>query len=130
MARSPSPRSRMWSRCTRHCFGSWKTSSGGWAISNPLSRDRLRSRVMDGIILTRLAPDGGGVVADIMLARPPVNALSTSLARALATTCAEIAAEPSVRAVVLSGAPGRAFCAGADLKERAAITDADIAGRP
>jgi enoyl-CoA hydratase/carnithine racemase len=84
---------------------------------------------MDGITLTRHTVGGGAVVAEIMLDRPPVNALSTAMARALATTCAEIAAEPSVRAVVLSGAPGRAFCAGADLKERAGMTDADIAAQ-
>jgi enoyl-CoA hydratase/carnithine racemase len=84
---------------------------------------------MDGITLTRHAAGAGAVVAEIMLDRPPVNALSTPLARALAATCAEVAAEPSVRAVVLSGAPGRAFCAGADLKERAGMTDAEIAAQ-
>jgi enoyl-CoA hydratase/carnithine racemase len=84
---------------------------------------------MDGITLTRHAVGGGAVVAEIMLDRPPVNALSTALARSLTATCAEIAAEPSVRAVVLSGAPGRAFCAGADLKERAGMTDAAIAAQ-
>jgi enoyl-CoA hydratase/carnithine racemase len=86
---------------------------------------------MDGITVTRHpvgAPSASSaVVAEIMLDRPPVNSLSTSLARALIEVCTEIAAEPSVRAVVLSAAPGgKAFCAGADLKERAGMSDADI----
>jgi len=82
---------------------------------------------MDGITVSRHPVAGSAVVAEIMLDRPPVNSLSTSLAHALIAACAEVAAEPSVRAVVLSAAPGgKAFCAGADLKERAAMSDADI----
>jgi len=84
---------------------------------------------MDGITLTRHPVGTGAVVAEIMLDRPPVNALSTALARSMAAVCTEIAAESTVRAVVLTGAPGPAFCAGADLKERAAMTDADIAAQ-
>ena len=69
----------------------------------------------------------GGVVAEIMLSRPEaMNAISTELAGELARAGAEIAAAPEVRAVVLSAAGERAFCAGADLKERSTMTDADI----
>ena len=89
---------------------------------------------MDGITVTRHAVTGSdaAVVAEIMLDRPPVNAISTGLALSLTGLCGELAAEPSVRVVVVSGAPGsRAFCAGADLKERAAMSDAEIlAQRP
>ncbi|HZR48694.1 MAG TPA: enoyl-CoA hydratase-related protein [Streptosporangiaceae bacterium] len=89
---------------------------------------------MDGITVTRHAVTGSdaAVVAEIMLDRPPVNAISTGLALSLTELCGELAAEPSVRAVVVSGAPGsRAFCAGADLKERAGMSDAEIlAQRP
>jgi enoyl-CoA hydratase/carnithine racemase len=82
---------------------------------------------MDGITVTQHPLAGGAVVAEIMLDRPPVNSLSTSLARALIAACAEAASDPLVRAVVLSAAPGgKAFCAGADLKERAGMSDADI----
>jgi enoyl-CoA hydratase/carnithine racemase len=92
--------------------------------------------LMDGIQLTRhpVAPEseGGGVIAEIMLDRPEaMNAISTAVARALAAACGQVAADAEVRAVVLSGAPGRAFCAGADLKERAGLSDAEIlAQRP
>jgi enoyl-CoA hydratase/carnithine racemase len=70
-------------------------------------------------------------VAEIMLDRPEVmNALSTAMGARLAAVCAELAADHGIRAVVLSAA-GRAFCVGADLKERAAMSDADfMAQRP
>ncbi len=92
--------------------------------------------LMDGIQLTRHPvapePEGGGVVAEIMLDRPEaMNAISTTVARALTAACGQVAADSQIRAVVLSGAPGRAFCAGADLKERAGMSDAEIlAQRP
>jgi enoyl-CoA hydratase/carnithine racemase len=92
--------------------------------------------LMDGLQVTRhavaLDSEGGGTVAQIMLDRPEaMNAISTAVARALAAACGQVAADSTVRAVVLSGAPGRAFCVGADLKERAGMTDAEIlAQRP
>jgi len=55
-----------------------------------------------------------------------MNAVSSAMAAELARACAEIAAAPEVRVVVLSAAGERAFCAGADLKERSGMTDADI----
>jgi enoyl-CoA hydratase/carnithine racemase len=68
-----------------------------------------------------------GGVAEITLNRPgAMNSISTEMAQALARACAELAAAPGVLAVVLGAAGERAFCAGADLKERAAMTDADI----
>ena len=57
-------------------------------------------------------------VATITLDRPEaLNALTVPLKVALAATLRDLAAERSVRAVVLTGA-GRAFCAGQDLRER------------
>lgn len=82
---------------------------------------------MNGVTLRR-----DGHVAEIVLDRPEaLNALSTAMARRLADVCGEVAADAGVRAVVLSAAGERAFCVGADLKERNAMTDEEIfAQRP
>ncbi|WP_344943667.1 enoyl-CoA hydratase/isomerase family protein [Actinomadura miaoliensis] len=85
---------------------------------------------MDGVTLRR---DGTSPhVAEIVLDRPEtLNAISTALARRLAQVCAEVAADSSVRAVVLSAAGEKAFCVGADLKERNGMTDDQLlAQRP
>jgi enoyl-CoA hydratase/carnithine racemase len=63
-------------------------------------------------------------VAELVLDRPEaMNALSTELARQLAEACAALAADRAVRAVVLTSTHPRAFCVGADLKERNAAAD-------
>lgn len=64
------------------------------------------------------------VAAHVMLVtlnRPQaMNAVNPELAQALGAIVAESEADGDVRAVVLTGAGGRAFCAGADLKAIAA----------
>jgi enoyl-CoA hydratase/carnithine racemase len=55
-----------------------------------------------------------------------LNALSTQMARDLIGATGDIAADGTVRAVVISGAGDRAFCVGADLKERNAMSDAQL----
>lgn len=72
--------------------------------------------------------DGGGDrVAELVLDRPKaMNAVSTDMARALAAACAALAEDRGVSAVVLSSTHERAFCVGADLKERNSFTDADL----
>jgi len=66
-------------------------------------------------------------IAGITLNRPEaMNSISSAMAAELARACAELAAAPEVRVVVFGAAGERAFCAGADLKERAGMTDADI----
>ena len=89
----------------------------------------MPSPVVDGVAVRR--PDGSAVTAQIVLDRPEaMNALSTAMATRLAEVCRALSADRGVRAVVLSAA-GRAFCVGADLKERNAMTDADLlAQRP
>lgn len=63
-----------------------------------------------------LRQDAAGV-ATLTLNRPgQFNALSQAMLETLDQTLADIAADPSVRVVVIGGA-GRAFCAGHDLKE-------------
>ena len=66
-------------------------------------------------------------VAEVRLDRPDaLNAISSELARDLVSAAAEVAADDDVRAVVLSAAGDRAFCVGADLKERNAMSDDDF----
>jgi enoyl-CoA hydratase/carnithine racemase len=73
-----------------------------------------------------------GQVAEVVLDRPDaLNAISTALAAELGDKVSALASDPNVRAVVLSAAGDRAFCVGADLKERNEFTDADLlAQRP
>jgi enoyl-CoA hydratase/carnithine racemase len=68
-----------------------------------------------------------GHVGELVLDRPgALNAVSSALAMRLAAACAELAAEPGLRSVVLCSSTRRAFCVGADLKERNAFTEADL----
>lgn len=72
--------------------------------------------------LVRVEVDGR--VATVTLDRPEaLNAISTELAVALAEAVEPLATDPEVRAVVLTGAGERAFCVGADLKQRAGFDD-------
>ncbi len=75
---------------------------------------------------------GEDQVTEIFLNRPAaMNALDTATLVLLDRYCTEVGADPGVRAVVLWAAGERAFCAGADLKERAAMSDEQIlAQRP
>jgi 2-(1,2-epoxy-1,2-dihydrophenyl)acetyl-CoA isomerase len=60
-----------------------------------------------------------GPVATLTLDRPEaLNALTVGLKVALRTALEDVAATPTIRAVIITGA-GRAFCAGQDLAERA-----------
>jgi enoyl-CoA hydratase/carnithine racemase len=81
-----------------------------------------------GALMRRAA----GGIAEIVLDRPAaMNALDTATLVRLTTLFSDVAADPEIRVVVLSSAGERAFCVGADLKERAAMSDAQImAQRP
>lgn len=61
-----------------------------------------------------------GHVAILTLNNPPVNALSKTLSEELTLALDRISETPEIRAVVLTG-EGKVFCAGADLKGRAAV---------
>lgn len=68
-----------------------------------------------------------GDVVELVLNRPSAhNAVSTSLARETAAAARAVAADAQVRAVVLSSAAPKAFCVGADLKERNGFTSAQL----
>ncbi|MFD7710757.1 enoyl-CoA hydratase/isomerase family protein [Streptomyces sp. NPDC059786] len=68
-----------------------------------------------------------GYVAELVLDRPKaMNAVSTGLARSVVAACDALAADRDARVVVLTSTHERAFCVGADLKERNSFTDADL----
>lgn len=74
----------------------------------------------DVLLLDR---DGG--VATLTLNRPEsMNSLSIELKQALVSAVAELGADDSVRAVVLTGT-GRGFCVGQDLREHVDLLAAD-----
>jgi enoyl-CoA hydratase/carnithine racemase len=67
-------------------------------------------------------------VALVTLNRPEnLNAVNHSLRSALIVTLAQLNQDPAVRAVVLTGAGDRAFCAGQDLEEASAVDWKQIA---
>jgi 2-(1,2-epoxy-1,2-dihydrophenyl)acetyl-CoA isomerase len=64
-------------------------------------------------------------VATLTMNRPDsMNSLSVELKEALLDATRDASADPSVRAVVLTGM-GRGFCVGQDLREHVALLDAD-----
>ena len=87
----------------------------------------------DYVTVTRHGdPSRRGHVAELVLDRAEAhNALSTAMARDIAAATSALGADAEVRAVVLTSASEKAFCVGADLKERNSFTDADLmAQRP
>ncbi len=75
-----------------------------------------------------LRHDDGGVARMVMNAPGSLNALSDAMLAALKAQFDAVAADPSVRVVILAGA-GRAFCAGHDLREMQAGRAAPDRGR-
>ncbi len=67
----------------------------------------------DPLVLVESRPDG---VALVRLNRPPLNPLSTALLGELETVANRLAADASVKAVVVTGSE-KAFAAGADVSE-------------
>src|SRR5204862_313536 len=65
-----------------------------------------------------------GFVATVTLNRPEqMNAMNTAMGEDLLACFEGLHHDPLVRAVVVTGAGDRAFCAGGDLKERNEMTD-------
>ena len=66
-------------------------------------------------------------VAEVVMNRPDVlNALSTDQVRRLGETARKLAADDQVSVVIISSALERAFCVGADLKERRGVANDDL----
>lgn len=81
----------------------------------------------DELVKTDRRDDG---VAVVTLDHPPVNALSGDLLEALAGTAKRLSDDPSLKAVVVTGAGDRAFAAGADISEFGGPAEArDVAAR-
>jgi enoyl-CoA hydratase/carnithine racemase len=81
---------------------------------------------MSDPVLADHRPEAG--IAILTLNRPEVlNAINTALIERLDVLLSEAAAAPAVRAVVLAGAGGRAFCSGMDLKERTGMAPPELA---
>src|SRR5258708_8097808 len=128
-----STRSPTWRRCRPRCSSWSRTSRPGWP-----ERTASRAAVPAHPHSRPYAPAVGGVsvrdriagqpgVAEVMLDRAEaMNAINTAMALRLAQACAELATDREVRAIVLYGTGARAFCVGADLKERNRMSDADM----
>jgi enoyl-CoA hydratase/carnithine racemase len=79
---------------------------------SPAYRHLLVERSADGHVVT------------VILNRPEqMNAMNTAMGEDLLACFEVLARDADVRAVVLTGAGARAFCAGGDLKERNEMTD-------
>ncbi|MGD9365492.1 MAG: enoyl-CoA hydratase-related protein [Desulfobacteraceae bacterium] len=66
-------------------------------------------------------------IAWVTLNRPKVrNAISRALLEDLKSVLEELETSPDARVVVITGAGDKAFCAGADLKERAGMTPEEV----
>ncbi len=66
-------------------------------------------------------------VAIFTLNRPEVmNSINFALLRALESAVTEIRFNTDVRVVIITGAGGKAFCSGADLKERASLAPLQV----
>lgn len=87
------------------------------ALAELLRADPPAESIVDGVATQRC-----GAVAVVTLARPEVhNALSLAAWRRLRAVFGELAADPDLRAVVVRGAGGKAFGAGADIAEFPAV---------
>ena len=74
-------------------------------------------------------PAAADHVVRLTLNRPEArNAISRQLASDLIAACGELATADDVRAVVVTGSADRAFCAGADLRERDRLTAEERTG--
>src|SRR4051794_38165988 len=129
---SDEPASPTWSRTRRGRWGSGdrsrRSAKASCASPNVTGMEPTTSPAL--VRLERTAGETGGHVADVVLDRPEaLNAISTALARALGDVFTELAADDDLRAVVVSSSSPRAFCVGADLKERDGYSDEQLRGQ-
>ena len=65
----------------------------------------------------------GGGVARLTLNNPPLNLVTLEMTERLIEVLDELEADDAVRAVIVTGAGEKAFCAGSDIKEFADVRD-------
>jgi enoyl-CoA hydratase len=108
-------------------------------VADQLTRDEAADLVLVEYPARRRGPDGAPVepqeplpgVALVTLNRPrALNALSFALLLRLAEVVEALDADPSCRAIVITGAGTRAFAAGADVAELATQTAESLAASP
>jgi enoyl-CoA hydratase/carnithine racemase len=80
-----------------------------------MARDRILTATADG-------------VAVLTLDNPPMNLVTLGLTRELDAALERLAHDEAVRVLIVTGAGERAFCAGSDIKEFAAVAD-DVVGK-
>jgi enoyl-CoA hydratase len=71
------------------------------------------------VFVERLA----GGIAQLTLNNPPLNLVTLEMTRQLIEALQELERDEAVRAVVVTGAGDKAFCAGSDVEEFAAVRD-------
>ncbi|ETR72474.1 MAG: enoyl-CoA hydratase [Candidatus Magnetoglobus multicellularis str. Araruama] len=77
----------------------------------------------DNILLT----ENKDQILTVTINRPTVmNSCNFDLLRAMKKLFEDIHFDPDIRVVIITGAGDRAFCAGADLKERATLSDNQV----
>ena len=96
-----------------------------------MPHDPTQTPAPDSTDLVQVVRHESGVI-ELVLNRPEaMNAVSTAMTQSLTAAAGAIAADDSARAVVVSSSHPKAFCVGADLKERNGLTDDELrAQRP
>jgi enoyl-CoA hydratase/carnithine racemase len=72
--------------------------------------------------------DVEGSIAELTLDNPPLNLVTLELTRRLHEALGRLAADPTVRVLIVTGAGTRAFCAGSDIAEFPSVAD-DVVSR-
>lgn len=87
----------------------------------------MSAEIASDVILEQTDDDG---ICVLTLNRPDaLNSMNGAMVNELANTFYAMNARDDVRVIVLTGAGKKAFCVGADLKERRTMSDAEIAQR-
>jgi enoyl-CoA hydratase/carnithine racemase len=85
-------------------------------------------RITDSVRIEAAPGEAAGSVAVIRLDRPPMNALDSGVQAAIGAAAARVSADEQVRAVIIYGG-AKVFAAGADVKEMAGLSYAEMATR-